>query len=95
MNANYIKAKFLGVVKAIEKMPDSIMAEEATPMLIHDYNSASRMVKEIFPELEDLMPPEATGADRVMGGKRTDHRNIDIYIACSQIYRVLEEVENA
>lgn len=95
MKTSYIKAKFLGIAKAFENMPDSMKGEDATPMLLRDYNTLIEIVKQNLPELTDLMPPEATFSKNVMGGKRADHRNIDLYIWCSQMYRLLEAVEKA
>lgn len=95
MKMSYVKAKFLGIVKALEHMPDTLKNEDVMPMLLEDYNRLIEIVKQKLPELTDLLPPKGSVSGNIMGGTRIDQRNIDLHIWCSQMYRVLEEVENA
>lgn len=87
-----LKAKALGFTNAISKLAREERLEHPSEAFGNDYNRLVRMVKESFPDLETLLPPEAT-ISRGEYETLTLERYGELFTFSEQIYQLLSASE--
>jgi hypothetical protein len=87
-------AKASGFIQSIEKMDEKRRAGAPTAGYGDDYNKLRILTAQLYPALNDLLPPPVDFYSGTSGQQRYTWQSYDeIHTYCEQIYHILLEVE--
>ena len=97
MTQNVTKKQFMakasGFIQSIEKMDEKRRAAAPTGAYGDDYNKLRSLTVQLYPPLNELLPPPVEIYSGASGSRYTWQNYDEIHTYCEQIYHILSETE--